>query len=399
MTVEYIAPSDVRNLLTLAKHYKSSLIVKEGYNLFKVLRSPSDEVRLHSRFLGDILNINGLHGLGVKPLKLLFQMLGVNPVNGNLNFDIHIEHKNIDLYLVNNTTKQAIIIENKIYALDQEQQLLRYYTTAISEGYTSVTIVYLTLYGDEPSQYSLKGACGELKHPIVTLSYKNDISKLIQNLVGQSAQLPALRESLLQYLDIIKGLTGMTSNALYIKELKQLLLDTRTVDVVVPLQEALQELKYDAISSFFSILAKKVNSRFGTLTIGSVVDYETAYNSVTSYFTRGGAKSISVAFPLTDYPNCELTVQLEGGEQLFFGIRNNPDNKNEILRSIVPISGYRSDEFWWPVYKYVNFEGYWNLNALSPSDIMKLHDVIFLEDFSDYIVQGLELLINDLHQK
>ncbi|KOO11418.1 hypothetical protein AKJ18_29220, partial [Vibrio xuii] len=71
-------------------------MVEEGYNLFKVLRSPSDEVRLHSRFLGDILNVSGLHGLGVKPLKLLFEILGVIPINDNFNFEMHVEHKNID---------------------------------------------------------------------------------------------------------------------------------------------------------------------------------------------------------------------------------------------------------------------------------------------------------------
>lgn len=396
MTKENRTPNDIRHLLTLAKHYRSSLTVAEGYNLFKVLRSPSDEVRLHSQFLGDLLNISGLHGLGVKPLKLLFEMLNVKPINDNFNFEMHVEHKNIDLYLVNNATKQALIIENKIYALDQEQQLLRYYNIAISEGYKDVTIVYLTLDGHKPSHYSLKGDCGELKHPIKTISYKNDISKFMQNLVGQSVQFPALRESLIQYLDIIKGLTGMSTNAIYIKELKQLLLDTHAVDVIAPLQEALQELKYDAISNLFAMLATKVESRFGTLTIGSVVDHESAYTAVTSFFSRGGVKNVTVGFPLPNYPGGELVVQLERDEQLFFGIWNDPENKNEILRLKTPISGYHCDERGWPVYKYVNFDGYWNLNILSPSGIMKLHEPSFLQEFTDNIVQDMEFLKGSL---
>lgn len=392
MTKENRTPNDVRHLLTLAKHYESSLKVAEGYNLFKVLRSPSDEVRLHSRFLGDLLNNNGLHGLGVKPLKLLFEMLNISPINDNFNFEMHVEHKNIDLYLVNNATKQAIIIENKIYALDQELQLLRYYNTAISEGYTDVIILYLTLDGHEPSSYALKDGYRELKRPVKTISYKNDISKFIQKLAGKSAQLPALRESLIQYLDIIKGLTGMSTNSLYIKELKQLLLDTRAVDIVAPLQQALQELKYDAISNLFAMLATKVESRFGTLTIGSVFDHESAYTSVTSYFSRGGVQNVTVGFPLSSYPCCELVVRLEGGEQLFFGILNDPENKNERLRSKTPISGYFSDQQWWPIYKYVNFDGYWNLNILSPSEIMKLHEPSFLQELTDHIVQEMEFL-------
>ncbi|MCP4987377.1 MAG: hypothetical protein GY928_15375 [Colwellia sp.] len=34
------------------------------FNLFSVLRSASDEVRLHSRFITEILNPKGSHGFG-----------------------------------------------------------------------------------------------------------------------------------------------------------------------------------------------------------------------------------------------------------------------------------------------------------------------------------------------
>ncbi|RXJ73517.1 hypothetical protein CS022_09830 [Veronia nyctiphanis] len=42
------------------------------YNLFNVLRSAHDEVRLHSRFLADLLNPEGRHQHGRSFLELFF---------------------------------------------------------------------------------------------------------------------------------------------------------------------------------------------------------------------------------------------------------------------------------------------------------------------------------------
>ncbi len=57
----------------------------------------------------------------------------------------------IDIFLANNDT--AMIIENKPYTKDQEDQLKRYFNE-IKKSYENVFIIYLSK-GDDPSEYSI----------------------------------------------------------------------------------------------------------------------------------------------------------------------------------------------------------------------------------------------------
>ncbi|MFT7680902.1 MAG: hypothetical protein ACI935_000335 [Moritella dasanensis] len=93
---------------------------KPQFNLFSVLRSESDEVRLHSRFLGEILNPAGTHGHKDKFLRLFLKQLDID-VEEPETAQVHIEYCNIDLLI--RCGSKAIIIENKIYAGDQDKQL------------------------------------------------------------------------------------------------------------------------------------------------------------------------------------------------------------------------------------------------------------------------------------
>lgn len=143
----------VRQLLPLAKQYQTLLTEPECYNLFSVLRGKNDEVRLHSRFLSDLLNPKGSHGLAYFPLRrFLENVCQVDVTDGDFNFEVKAEYQNIDIFVANLSTKQAIIIENKIDAVDQDQQLLRYFLIAKRLGFKSITVVYLTLDGRFPPE-------------------------------------------------------------------------------------------------------------------------------------------------------------------------------------------------------------------------------------------------------
>lgn len=178
--------------------YKA-LSKKEEFNLFKILRKYDDEVNLHSRFISELLNPNGTHGLGEVFLKLFLEVL--NYENFVFSDKIKVFHEKyigeinetktkggqIDL-LIENISENIFIIENKIHAEDQENQLLRY------KNYnTDSNLFYLTLQGDEPSEYSL----GTLTSQEVTcISYKNEIREWLKMCIEKSAQNPTLRESL-----------------------------------------------------------------------------------------------------------------------------------------------------------------------------------------------------------
>ena len=139
----------------------------EGFNLFSILRSSSDEVRLHSRFLAFLLNPKATHNQGTALLNLLLIRLGIHDFALE-NVSVEVEYQNIDI-LVRNQSKQAVIIENKIYAGDQDEQIWRYHQLIQKEGYSDISTTYLTLDGSEPSEQSRKTL------PVILISYEAEI--------------------------------------------------------------------------------------------------------------------------------------------------------------------------------------------------------------------------------
>lgn len=196
----------------------------EHYNIFDVLGVTSNEL-CHSAIVTNLLNAKGKHGQ-----KELFLKLFLNNVkekfevsNGKKvldEFDIKnsnaIKEKHtgrvdyeaeqggrIDIII--NDGKSNIIIENKIYAEDQPKQLIRY-----KEYDKKAPILYLTLDGKEPSP----DAKGNLiiNKDFVCISYEVFIKEWLEVCIKEMVNKPIIRETLNQYLYIIKLLTNQTTN-------------------------------------------------------------------------------------------------------------------------------------------------------------------------------------------
>ena len=54
---------------------KLALLSGENFNVFRVLGLESREVRMHSAFLGELLNPAGSHGLGATFLELFVELM------------------------------------------------------------------------------------------------------------------------------------------------------------------------------------------------------------------------------------------------------------------------------------------------------------------------------------
>lgn len=136
---------------------------KEGfndYNLFTSLLKASDEVRLHSRFLYSLLNPKGKHYQGVFFLECFLKQIDNFSKDFNFNVQsasVHKEKNNIDLYITDGN--YHIIIENKIYALDQETQIQRYIEQIYKDNpecqEQNILVIYLSLDREKPSEKSL----------------------------------------------------------------------------------------------------------------------------------------------------------------------------------------------------------------------------------------------------
>jgi hypothetical protein len=193
-------------------------LLKEGnkFNIFEILRKSDDEVHLHSRFISELLNPKGEHGFKHVFLELFLKELKIeNLPENNLNKAIVHSEKyigeiskdsktggRIDLLIEN--ILPAITIENKLNAPDQKNQLLRYFNYN-----KNGELFYLTLKGDEPSDKAL----GDLPlEKIRLISYQTEINNWLTKCIEKSSKKPSLRESIIQYQQLVNKLTGNSTN-------------------------------------------------------------------------------------------------------------------------------------------------------------------------------------------
>ena len=178
---------------------------KDAFNIFKIIRKGHEEVGLHSKFLFELLSPFGSHKKKDVFFKLFIQQLGIK--FSAVDVHVNMETENIDLLIRNRS--QAIIIENKIYAGDQPEQLSRYYDTIVNKRVQDVYIIYLSLDGKPPSDQSIKNIPKEfLKETrLLNKSYSKFINPWLSLCLKECATEPTLRETIVQYQQLLKQLT------------------------------------------------------------------------------------------------------------------------------------------------------------------------------------------------
>jgi len=116
------------------------------YNILTTVLKPHDEVRLHSRMIGSFLDINGNHYQDSLFLEKFIEVIGLKNYKVEKS-KIYLEYENIDLYLTDGN--KHIIIENKVYAEDQNKQIKRYIETIKMENkelsWENLYVYYLSI--------------------------------------------------------------------------------------------------------------------------------------------------------------------------------------------------------------------------------------------------------------
>lgn len=195
----------------------------ELFNVFNILGLESKEVRLHSALLAELLRPNGMSGVGNAFQKAFLAILGLPEnyiVDGRVSVELSIgtttdtEGGRIDIIMEDGN--HAIIIENKIYAQDQPAQLLRYTNFARDNYPHGYRLLYLTLDGKEACDDSAQGC------PYQCISYKNEISKWLEECARMSFDRPLVRETIRQYINLIKQLTNQSMGTLEDNKLVEL---------------------------------------------------------------------------------------------------------------------------------------------------------------------------------
>lgn len=232
----------IENLLEKAEIIKNKYddlaeYTGENFNVFNILRLDEKEL-MHSAFIANLLNVKGDH-----KQKDIFLKLFIDEIKGSF-LENEENRKSLEKFDTLNSSAQeeeyigkvdyesdeggridivvkdgnnVILIENKIGAGDQEAQLCRYYNY-----YTDSSIIYLTPYGSEPSESS-KGHL-ENNKDFICISYEQHIVNWIENCIKEMAKKPIIRETLNQYLHLVKQITNQTTNNKMEKELTDLIL-------------------------------------------------------------------------------------------------------------------------------------------------------------------------------
>lgn len=176
-----------------------------SFNLFNVLNIKTDEL-IHSSMIASLLDPHGEHGKGCLFLQRFLNIWDFGFVLDTKTASVTTEYEigtlnssstwggRIDI-LITDAHNHAIIIENKINAQDQKNQLKRYANFAKSSK-LEYTIIYLTLDGHEPSKFSIGKICD---YKYITSSYIEDILPWLDECKEECIAGSALHSSISQY--------------------------------------------------------------------------------------------------------------------------------------------------------------------------------------------------------
>lgn len=249
----------------ITEYEKKANETGENFNLFNILEIDSWE-NGHSKILAELLNPRGTHGNGSIFLKVFCDKLGLS------DSDIEIEHATVETekfigfineeynkggyidIFISDKQNNRIIIENKIYATDQKNQLLRYHNFGKEKG-GKTELFYLSLWEDnQPSAYSL----GELtSKDYKIISYEKHIIGWLEECKKVSI-LNVVNETITQYSNILKQLTKQTTMDDMNKKIKEIILGNpkRYINAIEKAWEVQQEIVGEISQSLTNKMAK-----------------------------------------------------------------------------------------------------------------------------------------------
>ena len=223
---------EYKNFKELQKRQKRRGL--NDFNLLTTVLKYSDEVRVHSRIIVELLNPKGSHYQEELFLEIFLEIIGLKDWDLNLSMiHVHREYRDIDIYITDG--QKHIIIENKIHAVDQPCQLMRYINTIVSENKESLMlsenmvidesnlrVFYLSPKAKEiPQGHTLDKdtyiyfedeeklrKCGKslkaYRAKYHKISYQNEIINWLEQSKLEVKNITNLNESIKQYIDVVK---------------------------------------------------------------------------------------------------------------------------------------------------------------------------------------------------
>ena len=255
---------DLQNLLTqvsIINKKNDELFDATGgrFNMFGLLGVDYYE-NTHSSILAELLSPQGSHGLKYKFLQAFIETVKLKDFikdfdiqGATVQTEVVVGNGRIDIFIDDNKN-HAIIIENKIYAGDQWEQLKRYNAFLFKKyGVANYKIFYLTLNGSDPSEHSGGGV------EYIPISFTIDIILWLEQCVNLSSRFPLVRETINQYINHLKKLTNQDMDTKNKEDIVKILSSSQeNVQAAFAIFENVGALKDKLISNFFNPQLNKI---------------------------------------------------------------------------------------------------------------------------------------------
>ncbi len=317
------------------KHELIADITGERFNVFGILGLQTSETRTHSALLCELLDPQGTHGLKDAFLKAFIRMLGsvhghidhptpgdldeISPIAARVIPEVGIGCKSadcsqggrIDVVIEFADGRRKILIENKIYACDQECQLVRYH------NYDSkALLLYLTLDGGEAGESSTINPSTKqhLESGVhyFPISYKSHILNWLDECRKVASNHPLVRETIVQYMNLIRQLTQQNTSSKMSEEI---------ANAVLRDEETL--LAYSALYQTYGTLREKLFLPITTELINLANKH-----GMTSPTTEIDPASQEFYFwdEVLDHANLMIGFSFDQGKWFFGFARRNPES-------------------------------------------------------------------------
>lgn len=385
------------------------ILTGENYNIFKLLGVESSEL-LHSKIVGDFLNPKGSHKQGSKFLELFVQMfnnisqpdeiidkreetffsnfkcekahLKLEESIGKIkNTDETNEGGRIDI-LVRDEKNNAIIIENKIYAGEQAYQLERYHQ--FGKGKTDFIILYLTLDGKEPESIDK-----DKREKIICISYKEHIISWLELCKKEVVNLPIIRETISQYINLLKKLTNQTENQIQAMEIQKLILKNYETSKLV--NQNFEKAIYGLCNKILVELKPKIEEYVK----GKNWKIKHIDENLKENKSSGGISVVPVEFE-----NSKIRIKMQGINPFYKHLNENSIFQKYIFLGVLGIDGNKAflnklksqgeinDNFeWWNDYEKMDIYENTDCRLDNPLLLKKLADDGEAERFVDFLFE------------
>ena len=185
----------------------------EGFNVFQLCGVNHYELK-NSMVLRELLSPKGMHGLGERPLNAFAKMfnLGTFTTDADVSCEVtgFIKDSSVGRFdiIITDGDKNVCIIENKIHAGEQSEQLERYCKWLRTQNYKRKSLIFLTLDGHK--SVTFEEGKGDVKYVRVAYCKKGhkSIMSWLDSCIKMARLKPFVHIPLKQYKKHIQELTN-----------------------------------------------------------------------------------------------------------------------------------------------------------------------------------------------